>query len=61
MNVCQRTDRIPMTWLYAHSLHGEIDMLYSIAIATASSAAIGEILPLLMFLAAVALAVTFID
>jgi len=50
-----------MTWLYAHSLHGEIDMLYSIAIATASSAAIGEILPLLMFLAAVALAVTFID
>lgn len=36
-------------------------MFYSIAMATASFAAVGEILPLLMFLAAVALAVSFID
>jgi hypothetical protein len=61
LSVCQRTDWLFTTWLHADSLHGEIDMFYSIAMATASFAAIGEILPFLMFLAAVALAVSFID
>ena len=36
-------------------------MPYSIAVATAGSVAMGEVLPLLLFLAALALAVIFID
>jgi len=36
-------------------------MLYSIGLAAAGSAAIGDVVPLLMFFAVVALVVTFID